>query len=344
MLAALAPERAKLLVVRRARPQPPTDTKIVTGLNGLAIGALARAAGELGAPKLNAAAEKAATRLWQDAYDAKTGLLHHEIIDGKAEVDGFLEDYAMLGDGFLDLAKADGEESSGRRTAVERRRLMERAGGDARRCDAEALRQRRRTALRRIERQPAAGARRRCRWRCAFGHVSRSRPARAARPDTWRGALRRCGGAPRGRHQRTHRRASPPPGPARSQRWPAHRSQPTALAAVAAKTPTHCRHRRAGDTPCAVDGGPRPCVGERIDGDAIRVISRCRPRLPHQRPPSLVRLSRADRPRARRVDADRDRLSEGRALRGVLRQGRSRRLRGKGAARRAFPAPARSPA
>ena len=104
MLALLAPERAKLLAARRARPQPATDTKIVTGLNGLAIGALATAAGELGAPKLNAAAEKAATRIWQDAYEPKTGLLHHEIIDGKAEVDGFLEDYAMLGDGFLDLA------------------------------------------------------------------------------------------------------------------------------------------------------------------------------------------------------------------------------------------------
>ena len=111
MLAALAPERAKLLAVRRARPQPATDTKVVTGLNGLAIGALAQAGAGLDAPDMTDAATKAATRIWRDAYDAKTGLLHHEIIDGKAEVDGFLEDYAMLGDGLLDLAAASGDDA-----------------------------------------------------------------------------------------------------------------------------------------------------------------------------------------------------------------------------------------
>ena len=111
MLAALAPDRATLLAVRRARPQPYTDTKIVAGLNGLAIGALARAGADLAAPELTAAATKAATRIWRDAYDQKSGLLRHEIIGGRAEVDGFVEDYAMLGDGYLDLAAATGDDA-----------------------------------------------------------------------------------------------------------------------------------------------------------------------------------------------------------------------------------------
>jgi uncharacterized protein YyaL (SSP411 family) len=42
MLASLAPERAKLLAARLQRQQPARDEKIVTGLNGLAISALAR--------------------------------------------------------------------------------------------------------------------------------------------------------------------------------------------------------------------------------------------------------------------------------------------------------------
>ncbi len=117
MLATLAPERAKLLAVRRARKQPATDEKIVTGLNGLAIGALARAGADLAAPDLTQAGSKAASRLWTEAFDAKTQLLHHEIID-KAEVDGYLEDYAMLGGGLLDLAAATKDDAWRARAAM----------------------------------------------------------------------------------------------------------------------------------------------------------------------------------------------------------------------------------
>ena len=106
MVAALEPERAKLLAVRAARQQPAIDHKIVTGLNGLAIGALAQAGAELDAPNLTAAAVKAAARIWSTAYDVNSSALDHEIIDGKADVDGYVEDYAMLGDGLLDLAAA----------------------------------------------------------------------------------------------------------------------------------------------------------------------------------------------------------------------------------------------
>ena len=130
MLAALAPERAKLLAIRRARPQPATDTKIVTGLNGLAIGALAVAGRALDAPEMNAAALKAAARIWQLAYDANTGLLRHEIIDDKAEVDGFLEDYAMLGSGFLDLAETSGDDAWRTHAASLADAMLKRFAGD----------------------------------------------------------------------------------------------------------------------------------------------------------------------------------------------------------------------
>ena len=106
ILDAFAADRAKLLTARAARVQPLRDDKIVIALNGLVIDAFARVSVDLDAPALLAPAEAAAARLWTGAYDAKTGLLKHQIFDGKAEGDGYLDDYAMLGDGFLSLAEA----------------------------------------------------------------------------------------------------------------------------------------------------------------------------------------------------------------------------------------------
>lgn len=269
MLAALAPERAKLLAVRRARPQPATDKKIVTGLNGLAIGALARAAGELGAPKLNAAAEKAATRLWQDAYDARTGLLHHEIIDGKAEVDGFLEDYAMLGEGFLDLAHADGEDSSGgeqpsraedswgARAATLADAMLKRfangdgrlsggssgnlplalgddADGDVPSATSAAL-----DLLARLGRTPGGA-----RFAAAAARLAVATSGRiAARPTAWPSAIAALARTP---------------------------IPPSALAAAAAKTPTTAATARA--TPHVPSTADHVRAAARIEGDAVRVI------------------------------------------------------------------------
>ena len=109
LLAALAPERAKLLAARDKRPQPARDDKIVASLNGLAIDAFARASVAFGEPALLGPAKAAADRLWSDAYDAKTGALKHQLFEGKAEGEGYLDDYAMLGDGLLSLAEATRE-------------------------------------------------------------------------------------------------------------------------------------------------------------------------------------------------------------------------------------------
>lgn len=118
MLATLAPDRVKLLAVRQTRKQPATDHKIVTGLNGLAIGALAQAGTELSRDDFTAAARKAAERIWSTSFNSTRGALKHEIIGGKADVDGYIDDYAMFGDGLLTLADASHEEVWRKRAAA----------------------------------------------------------------------------------------------------------------------------------------------------------------------------------------------------------------------------------
>src|SRR5260370_2298275 len=101
MLSSLAPERAQLLSARARRQQPARDDKIITGLNGLVIAALAQSAEILKRPDFLTWARMAAERLWALAYDPKTGALQHEIFRCHAQTDGFLQDYAMLGAAFL---------------------------------------------------------------------------------------------------------------------------------------------------------------------------------------------------------------------------------------------------
>ncbi len=108
-IAEMAPLRAKLLAVRDRRPQPARDDKIVVALNGLAIAGLARAGKVLGEPQWIASASRAGEFLWQRAFDEKSGRLRHHLFQGEAAGEGFLDDYAMLGLGFLALGEATGE-------------------------------------------------------------------------------------------------------------------------------------------------------------------------------------------------------------------------------------------
>jgi hypothetical protein len=108
-VAELAPLRAKLLEARNKRPQPARDDKIVVALNGLAIAGLAHAGKILDEPQWIASAAQAGEFLWQRAFDAKSGRLRHHLFQGKAAGEGFLDDYALLGLGFIALAEATGE-------------------------------------------------------------------------------------------------------------------------------------------------------------------------------------------------------------------------------------------
>jgi uncharacterized protein YyaL (SSP411 family) len=108
-LAALAPDRARLLAVRDRRAQPARDEKIVVAWNGLAIDGLVRSAEVLRQPAYLDLAKRTAERLWKDAYNPRTGELRHEIFRGRAQVHGYLDDYALLGIAFLSLADATRE-------------------------------------------------------------------------------------------------------------------------------------------------------------------------------------------------------------------------------------------
>jgi uncharacterized protein YyaL (SSP411 family) len=97
----LAEARQILYEVRRQRPLPPTDTKILTAWNGLMISALAQAGAVWEEPRYLRAAQAAAEFLWAERRDSGGGLLR------TAAVAGFVEDHALLIQGLLDLYEAD---------------------------------------------------------------------------------------------------------------------------------------------------------------------------------------------------------------------------------------------
>jgi uncharacterized protein YyaL (SSP411 family) len=106
----LAPERAralfdaarsKLLAARERRVRPGRDEKILTSWNALMIKGMARAARVLGRADYLASAERALdflrATLWRD------GRLLATYKDGKAHLNAYLDDYALLLDALLEL-------------------------------------------------------------------------------------------------------------------------------------------------------------------------------------------------------------------------------------------------
>jgi uncharacterized protein YyaL (SSP411 family) len=98
--------QAKLFAARAKRPHPPADAKIITAWNALMISALAQAGRALDQPRYLAAALETARLLETKLYDAKTGRLERSLSGGQAAVGGFLDDYAFLIQGLLDLYEA----------------------------------------------------------------------------------------------------------------------------------------------------------------------------------------------------------------------------------------------
>ncbi len=97
--------RGRLLLARRARPQPARDDKVVTAWNGLAIGALAEAGVALGRPDWVAAATRAAEFVVDN--HVVDGRLRRTSRDGVVGTSaGVLEDYGCLADGLLALYQA----------------------------------------------------------------------------------------------------------------------------------------------------------------------------------------------------------------------------------------------
>lgn len=92
--------RKALLAVRRRRPQPMLDTKIITAWNALMIESLATVGRLLDVPDYVEAAAKAVDFLLCNHLD-KSGRLLHVSRDGRAKIAGQLDDYAFLADALL---------------------------------------------------------------------------------------------------------------------------------------------------------------------------------------------------------------------------------------------------
>jgi len=92
----------KLLVARQKRIHPSKDDKILTDWNGLMIAALAKASQVFGESEFATAARKAVDFIMVCLRDAG-GKLIHRYRGGDADIAGFLDDYAFLIWGLIEL-------------------------------------------------------------------------------------------------------------------------------------------------------------------------------------------------------------------------------------------------
>jgi uncharacterized protein YyaL (SSP411 family) len=102
----LAALRAKMLLVRSHRPQPFRDDKVIAGWNGLMISALARAGLAFDEPRYTESAQRAATFVATQLYDAKTKKLARTWRESRSAIDARAEDYAYVAQGLVDAFEA----------------------------------------------------------------------------------------------------------------------------------------------------------------------------------------------------------------------------------------------
>ena len=98
--------RAKLFEVRSKRIAPARDDKVLAGWNGLMIAACAQAASVLDEPKFAELAAGAADCVLTRMRPA--GGLLHTFKDGQAKLPAYLDDYAALAGGLVELYEATG--------------------------------------------------------------------------------------------------------------------------------------------------------------------------------------------------------------------------------------------
>ncbi|MEO7097363.1 MAG: thioredoxin, partial [Polyangiales bacterium] len=103
----LAALREKLFGARAKRVRPGTDDKVLASWNGLAIAGLCAAWTATGQPAALALAVRIATFLRTRMITG--GSLARVFHQGATKLDGTLEDYAFVADGFLHLAEATGD-------------------------------------------------------------------------------------------------------------------------------------------------------------------------------------------------------------------------------------------
>ena len=116
--------RARLYAVRQDRVAPALDDKVLTSWNGLMIGALAEGARVLGEARWLAASTRAADFLLEELR-TDDGRLLRSWRAGQAHLDAYLEDYAFLAAGLVDLHEAGGSERYLRAAAALTQRMLD---------------------------------------------------------------------------------------------------------------------------------------------------------------------------------------------------------------------------
>lgn len=106
---AVADASARLLEVRDRRKQPGTDDKVITAWNGMMIAGLAMAGRELNEPRYTAAAARAADYILTQMRAPDGGLLR-TMRAGEAKIPAFLDDYAFLVHGMLELYRTSNDD------------------------------------------------------------------------------------------------------------------------------------------------------------------------------------------------------------------------------------------
>uniref|UniRef100_A0A6Q2YDY2 Spermatogenesis-associated protein 20-like TRX domain-containing protein n=1 Tax=Esox lucius TaxID=8010 RepID=A0A6Q2YDY2_ESOLU len=110
----LASARAKMAEVRKSRPAPHLDTKMLASWNGLMLSGFARVGSVLDDKALLERAVHAARFLKEHLWDAERQIILHscyrgdemEVEQGVSPIAGFLDDYAFVICGLLDLYEA----------------------------------------------------------------------------------------------------------------------------------------------------------------------------------------------------------------------------------------------
>jgi uncharacterized protein YyaL (SSP411 family) len=134
LLARLGAVHKALLAARERRKRPLIDDKVLCDWNGLMIAALARSGPRLGEPRYVQAAERAARFILEHLRQPGTDRLLHVFRGGKARIDAFLDDYAFLIHGLIELYEATGSavwlrEAVGLQAEQDERLRDEAAGG-----------------------------------------------------------------------------------------------------------------------------------------------------------------------------------------------------------------------
>jgi uncharacterized protein YyaL (SSP411 family)/aryl-alcohol dehydrogenase-like predicted oxidoreductase len=122
--------RAKLYEVRQRRIPPGLDDKVLTAWNGMMIGAMAEGHRVLGDPRHLAGAARAADFLLTTLRRPDGGLFRTSRA-GKAHLPGYLEDYAFLAEGLVDLYEAGGNVRHLREAARLAERILADFGDEA---------------------------------------------------------------------------------------------------------------------------------------------------------------------------------------------------------------------